>query len=168
MLITNQFKQWWQRLRGQPPVVAAHLALGQRGERLAREYLKRQGYRIVATNLKIRLGRGLSGQPLSGEIDIVAYEGAVLCFVEVKTRTSTDYAPPEAAVNLAKQRQIARTARRYRQLLAVLEEPYRYDVVSVVLAEANRPVLDLHRGYFTDEKLRKRAFAWQHDLSYRR
>lgn len=132
------------------PPRAAHLELGERGERAALEYLKEyEGYDIVATNFRVPLGRGLRGQKLTGEIDIVAYEGDMLVFVEVKTRTSDEFAPPERAVGLRKQRQIARAARRYRQLMKVIAEPHRYDVVTVIPG-ARGDRVELLRGYFDD------------------
>src|SRR3989442_11508578 len=112
---------------------AAHLELGERGERMAVDYLREyEGYRIVVTNFRVPLGRGLRGQKLTAEIDVIAYDGAMLTFVEVKTRTSDDLVAPERAVDLRKQRQIAKAARRYRRLMKVYEEPYRYDVVTVL------------------------------------
>ena len=75
--------------KGAKPERAAHLELGERGERAALEYLKgRKGYEIVATNFLVPLGRGLRSQKLTGEIDIIAYDGDTLVFIEVKTRTS--------------------------------------------------------------------------------
>lgn len=106
-------------------------------------------YRIVATGFLVPLGRGLSGHRITGEIDIIAYDEGCLVFVEVKTRTSTDVAVPERAVDLRKQRQIARTARRYRQMMGVADEPYRYDVVTVVVGEGELKV-ELLRSYFDD------------------
>jgi putative endonuclease len=138
---------------------AAHLELGERGERAALEYLKTQeGYKIVATNFLLPLGRGLRGQKLTGEIDIIAYEDDTLVFIEVKTRASGEFIAPERAVDLRKQRQIARAARKYRQLMRVLREPHRYDVVTVIpLAEGNR--IELLRGYFDDRVFqRSRSF----------
>jgi putative endonuclease len=138
---------------------AAHLALGERGERMALDYLtKYEGYQIVATNFLVPLGRGLRGQKQTAEIDVIAYDRNVLAFVEVKTRTSDDLAAPDRAVDLRKQRQIARAARRYRQLMKVIEEPYRYDVVTVLPGE-NEDAIELLRGYFDDRIfLRSRYF----------
>ena len=95
---------------------APHLALGQRGERLAAAYLERQGYRLVARNFVLPVGRNRRGAIVNAEIDIVGYDGPVLCFIEVKTRASDWYAAPEANVDLRKQRQITRAARVYRRL----------------------------------------------------
>jgi putative endonuclease len=139
------------RLRRRTNVArAAHLELGVRGERMALEYLRDyQGYQIVATNFQVPLGRGLRGQKLTAEIDVIAYEDDTLAFIEVKTRTSDDLVAPERAVDLRKQRQIARAARRYRQLMKVYQEPYRYDVVTV-LPGGTGDEIELFRGYFDD------------------
>lgn len=128
----------------------AHLRLGEQGERAALEFLKRdRGYKIVATNFRLPLGRNLRGQRLTAEVDIIAYDGDTLAFVEVKTRTSDEVAAPERAVDLRKQRQIARAARRYRRLMNVVDESYRYDVVTVKPREGGYKV-ELLRGYFDD------------------
>jgi putative endonuclease len=137
---------------------AAHLELGERGEAAARDYLKHnEYYEIVVTNFRVPLGRALAGQKLTGEIDIIAYDGATLCFVEVKTRSADEFAAPERAVDLRKQRQIARAARRYRQLMKVTTEAYRYDVVTVI-ARADGPRIELLRGYFDDRVFRRSRF----------
>lgn len=137
---------------------AAHLELGERGEQKALEYLaKYEGYRIVATNFRVPLGRGLRGQKLNGEIDVVAYDDQTLAFIEVKTRTSRDLAAPERAVDLRKQRQIARAARRYRQLMKVAGERYRYDVVTV-LRDSSGDQIELLRGYFDDRVFRRSRY----------
>jgi putative endonuclease len=129
---------------------AAHLELGERGEVVAADYLKRnEGYEIVATNFLMPLGRGLGGQKLTGEIDIIAYDGPTLVFIEVKTRRSDEFIAPERAVDLRKQRQIARAARRYRQLMNVQSEAYRFDVVTVI-ARADGDHIEVLRRYFDD------------------
>ena len=140
------------------PSQAPHLELGARGERAAREYLKHvAGYRIVAMNFVVPLGRGIKNQKITGEIDIVAYDRETLVFVEVKTRTSDEFASPERAVDLRKQRQIARAARRYRQMMKVSEEPYRYDVVTVLHGAAEFKI-ELLRGYFSDSVFQKSRY----------
>ena len=141
---------------------AAHL-LGKRGEQLAAAYLEQQGYRIVAANFSLPVGRNLRGAILNAEIDLVAYEGATLCFVEVKTRASDWFAPPQVNVDLRKQRQIARAARAYRRMLDLETAPYRYDVVSVILPAATDTVakiqIEILRGFWTEAKLRKRHWS---------
>src|SRR6185295_9574774 len=137
---------------------AAHLELGERGERLALDYLKHyEGYQIVVTNFRVPLGRGFRGQKQSGEIDIVAYDAGTLAFIEVKTRTSDELVAPERAVDLRKQRQIARASRRYRQLMKVMDEPYRYDVVTV-LPDSRGDQIELIRGYFDDRVFQRSRY----------
>lgn len=136
------------------------LDLGQRGERLAAEYLERAGYSIVATNFQISVGRNLRGALVRAEIDVVAYEGATLCFIEVKTRASINFAAPERNVDLRKRRQISRAARAYRRLLGLEGAPHRYDVVSIILPaqtdNSEAPSLQLFRGFWVDHKPRPR------------
>jgi putative endonuclease len=151
------------------PARTPHLQPGASGERLAAEYLKRRGYRVVVTNFVAPLGRGLAGRALTGEIDIIAYDDATptptLVFVEVKTRSRADFAPPEAAVDLRKQRQIIRAARVYRRMLLLTDEPCRYDVVSIVVGEGAAPGVMLLRGYFTEERF-KRGGWWSREGRY--
>ena len=145
-------------LRRRNAARAAHLELGELGERLALDYLTDyEGYQIVATNFRVPLGRGLRGQKLTAEIDVIAYDDKTLAFIEVKTRTSDVVVTPERAVDLRKQRQIARAARRYRQLMKVYREPYRYDVVTV-LPGANGDEIELLRGYFDDRVFQRSRY----------
>jgi putative endonuclease len=149
--------------------LAPHLALGQRGEALAALYLERAGYELLAANFKLPVGRNLRGVLVNAEIDLVAYEGSTLCFVEVKTRASDWYAAPEANVDLRKQRQVARAARAYRRLFGLTSAAYRYDVVSVILPQGDAPRanarIELLKNFWTDEKFRKRRwFDAPHDF----
>lgn len=137
---------------------ARHLQLGERGEQKALEYLADyEGYQIVATNFLVPVGRGLRGQKLTAEIDVIAYDQDTLAFIEVKTRASDDLVPPEHAVNLRKQRQIARAARRYRQLMKVYHEHYRYDVVTVLPSDAGDEI-ELLRGFFDDRVFQRSRY----------
>ncbi|MBC7808224.1 MAG: YraN family protein [Akkermansiaceae bacterium] len=112
-------------------------ATGDAGEALAVAFLEsRHGYRIVDTN--VRLGSKRDG--LGGELDIVAWDGETLCFVEVKTRTvtpETHTESPAEAVSLAKQAQIARLAIAYALRNGFLEDSaevaLRFDIVAVRL-----------------------------------
>ena len=140
-----------------------HLALGRRGEELAAAYLLKLGYRIVAANFSVPVGRNRSGAVINIEIDLVAYEGRTLCFVEVKSRASSWFAPPQANVDRRKQRQIARAARVYRRMFDLAGAPYRYDVVTVVLPadedDAHEFEIQLLRNYWTEDMLRKRVWS---------
>jgi len=142
---------------------SAHIALGATGEQLAVAYLERHGFDIVATNVHLPIGRSRRNQIINAEIDIIAYEADTLCFVEVKTRRSDWFAAPEANVDLRKQRQITRAARRYRRLLNLRATAYRYDVVTVILPdEASHipPRIELLPAFWTESKFRKRR--WEH------
>jgi putative endonuclease len=142
--------------------VADHLALGRRGEELAAAFLQQAGYRLVAANFAVPVGRSRLGTLIKVEMDLVAYEGQTLCFVEVKSRGSDWFAPPQANVDRRKQRQIIRAARAYRRMFGVEDEPYRYDVVTVVMADvADRsPVeIKLLRNFWQEAGLRKRHWT---------
>lgn len=135
---------------------AAHFDLGRRGEALAVEHLEQSGYRLVASNFSLPIGRNLRDVVINAEIDVVAYDGATLCFVEVKTRASDDFAPPQVNVDLRKRRQIARAALAYRRLLALTTAPYRFDVVTVVLpVDGSAPRIQLMKNFWTAETLRR-------------
>jgi putative endonuclease len=149
---------------------APHLLLGQRGERLAAERLEELGYTLLASNFTLPVGRNMRGALVHAEIDLIAYDGPVLCFVEVKTRASDWFAAPEQNVDLRKQRQIARAARVYRRMFGLVGASYRYDVVSVILPPTDdqgragqRARLEVLRNFWTDEKFRKRRWAATHD-----
>lgn len=106
-------------------------ALGRLGEEAARDLLERRGYRIIDVN--VRFGRK-SG--LVGELDIVAWDGPTLAFVEVKTRRARGdlIVSPVEAVTPAKQRQIATLALAYAARHGLCDDiPIRFDVVAVVL-----------------------------------
>jgi putative endonuclease len=130
-------------------IPSAHLALGRRGEELAAAYLQQRGFRIVAANFSLPVGRNRLGVLINVEIDLVAYEAETLCFVEVKTRSSDWFAAPEVNVDRRKQRQIARAARAYRHMFGLTNEPFRYDVVTVLLPTAD----------WTDASLRKQVWS---------
>jgi putative endonuclease len=145
----------------EPNNLASHFELGRRGEALALEHLERAGYRIVAANFSVPIGRNTRDVIVSAEIDVVAYDGPTLCFIEVKTRASDEFAPPQVNVDRRKRRQIARAARGYRRMLGLIDAPYRYDVVTVVSPSSAKqidaePRIELLKNFWTDKKLRKR------------
>ncbi|MGQ0540804.1 MAG: YraN family protein [Blastocatellia bacterium] len=138
--------------------------LGVRGESLAAEYLKERGYRLVLANFRVPVGRNSRGVQITGEIDLIALDGNVLCFIEVKTRRSADFTPILTAVDLRKQRQITRTSRVYRNIFGVSAMDYRYDVISVLMLKAEEPVIELVKGFWHEGKFRKRAWSHQQDF----
>ena len=125
------------------------IELGKLGEAYAAAYLDQLGYRLVAANFTLPVGRNLRGAVVNAELDLVAYDQSTLCFIEVKTRASDWFAPPQANVDLRKRRQIARAARAYRRLFELENDPYRFDVVTVVLTDSESPRVDLLKNYFT-------------------
>jgi len=135
----------------------AHFDLGRRGEALAIQYLEQHGYRIVGANFLLPIGRNLRDVVVHAEIDVVAYDGSALCFVEVKTRASDDFAPPQINVDLRKRRQISRAALAYRRMLGLVSAAYRYDVVTVVAKpDGSEPHIELLKGFWSDAQLKKR------------
>lgn len=130
------------------------------GEAYATAYLEQLGYRLVAMNFTLPVGRNLQGRTINAELDIIAYEGDTLCFVEVKTRASNWFAPPQVNVDLRKRRQIARAAHAYRHMMGIEDEPFRYDVVTVVMPDADPEVtglkIELLRNFWREDRVRKR------------
>jgi len=108
-----------------------------RGEEAAVAYLRGQGYRIIARNWRCRLG----------EIDIVARDGDVLVFVEVKSRRSSAFGTPQAAVDARKQRKLSLVALQYLQAERVSPGPARFDVVAVTLRDGGIEI-ELFRNAF--------------------
>lgn len=119
----------------------AHHLTGRRGEEDAYFYLRRRGYVIVARNY--RTAR------LHGEIDLIGWDKDVLCFIEVKTRTTRDVKPAEAAVDREKRRAIRRVARDYLRSLPERQFPqtpqWRFDVVSVYYDQQKNAANDSRR-----------------------
>lgn len=143
-------------LDAQAPTVTP---LGEQGEQLASEFLINNGYRIVVTNFKVPIGRNTKGVAVTGEIDIIALDGETLCFVEVKTRRSDEFAPVIAAVDNRKQRQIIRTARVYRRIFDIRDIKYRYDVVTVLFPKHVEPTIELVKGFWTESKFKKQKWT---------
>ena len=126
-------------------------SLGQLGESYAAAYLDQLGYRLVAANFTLPVGRNLRGAIVNAEIDLIGYDGDTLCFVEVKTRASDWFAPPQVNVDRRKRRQITRAARVYRQMLGLEDEPHRFDVVTVIMNDTT-PKIELLRNFFYPQK----------------
>ncbi len=115
--------------------VARHLRTGHRGEEDAYFYLRHLGYVMVARNFR--------SPRRHGEIDLIAWHHDVLCFIEVKTRTSHDVKPAETAVDRDKWRQLSAVAREYmRPFPADLQ--WRFDLITVYYdRHSNRPQFQL-------------------------
>ncbi len=121
---------WLAALRGQ-------VALGRRGERAAERHLRRNGYRIVARNFRAA----------GAEIDLVAIDGDILVFVEVKTRRSRAAGAPEEAVDERKQTRMRRAAEVFARRYRADEIEMRFDIVAVD-ASGKRLEIELLRNAF--------------------
>ncbi len=111
--------------------------LGKKGEEIALRFLKKKGYRLIEKNYVCKMG----------EMDIIAKEKDTLVFIEVKTRTSTEFGPPQLAVNSRKQRQLSKVALNYLNEKRLKDVKARFDVVSVRYSQ-NEPELDLIKDAF--------------------
>jgi putative endonuclease len=130
--------------RGRGTATAAHLVVGEDGEDAAHFYLRRKEYTVVA--------RRWSAGNVPGDLDLIAWQGPMLCFVEVKTRTARDMTPAEAAVDEHKRKTLRRLARQYiRQLPGDSSPQARFDVISVYLTAGRKPEI----AHFEN------AFTWQ-------
>ncbi|MGI9035333.1 MAG: YraN family protein [Pyrinomonadaceae bacterium] len=133
--------------------------VGAEGERLALEFLTKNNYRIVCANFKTPVGRNRRGAIVTGEIDLIVYDAATLCFIEVKTRRSDAFASPLAAIDLRKQRQIIRAARMYRKIFHLRQVKFRYDAISIVLPKNSKPKVEYFKSFWTESKFRKNFWA---------
>jgi putative endonuclease len=124
------------RRRGEAP----HLATGRRGERAAFFYLRRLGFVVTA--------RGWRTGKARGDVDLVAWEKDVLCFVEVKTRTTRAVAPAEAAVDEDTNRMLRKMAHDYVRQLPKRDVPVRFDILSIYFEAGKSADFELFRGAF--------------------
>jgi len=137
--VTLRFLDRLNGLLPGPSQGPAHQRTGRRGEEDAYFYLRRRGYVMVARNFRSPRRRG--------EIDLIGWERDVLCFIEVKTRTTRDVKPAQAAVDPAKKRELSAMAREYLRHLPPLCH-CRFDVVSVYYEQAGVPQFELFRNAF--------------------
>ncbi len=105
--------------------------LGRIGESKAEKFLKKLGYKILERNFKNKIG----------EIDLIAKDKDYVVFVEVKTRSSSEYGLPSEAVNRVKQKKYKMLAQSYLQMKGLLDSQVRFDVVEIENNEINH-ILD--------------------------
>jgi putative endonuclease len=130
----------WLATRTLPPdKTSAHLLTGRRGEEAAYFHLRELGYTIIARNFRSPRCRG--------EIDLIGWDKDVLCFIEVKTRTTRDVKPGEAAVDRDKRRELAVVVRDYLRRLPPSCQ-WRFDVVGVYCdhSKASQPQVEVFRN----------------------
>lgn len=112
--------------------------LGRASERLAQRVLASHGYVIERTNVRFPVG----------ELDIVARDGQTLCFIEVRSTSSSEWGGPLASIDERKRRRLIRAARWYLGDQAVLPPEIRFDVLAVDWHAGRAPTVELVRGAF--------------------
>jgi len=122
--------------------------LGRKGEDLAVKFLRKNGYKILARNYSCKLG----------EIDAVAYNDGVVCFIEIKARTASarpgadDHGGPEAGVDRSKRKKMSRAAVAYLRDKRLEDVECRFDVVSVILpAAGGKPRIEIFKDAFVPD-----------------
>ena len=118
---------------------------GIRGETYAYWYLRRHGYILVARNFTFA--------GIKGEIDMAAYDGSTLAFVEVKTRSPSapGSATPEEAVNWEKRRTLVRMAQAFLRARHLDASSCRFDVLAIEARPGAPPHVRLHKNAFRPE-----------------
>ena len=102
-----------------------NIAKGKEGEYIARKYLTSKGYLMLESNYRNKIG----------EIDLIAFDKDILVFIEVKTRTSTDYGYAFEAVDYRKQRKIINTSLVYIKYKKYIDTQIRYDIIEIYLTD---------------------------------
>ncbi|MFT4176070.1 MAG: YraN family protein [Luteolibacter sp.] len=113
--------------------------LGEYGEKIAADYLRSQGIKLLAKNYR---------SPHRGEVDLIAQNGKLLLFVEVKTRTHGAKIRGLDAVTRDKQTLIERGANSWLKRLGTREVPWRFDVIEVIVSEGEKPRINHIRDAF--------------------
>lgn len=119
-----------------PLLLRRLISFGRRSEILGIDYLRSLGYRVVASSYRTK----------NGEVDIIAWDGDILVFLEVKARQSGD--PPEDSVGFRKQERIKRAARTYLARHRLNGATYRFDILAVTTLAGHPPEFRLLRDAF--------------------
>jgi putative endonuclease len=106
------------------------ITTGKEGEKIAADFLKKSGYRIIDKNFRCPLG----------EIDIVAREKGAIVFVEVKTRKSSELGYPEEAVGVRKQKKMSQLAMWYLQKKKIIDISARFDVIAITMLSSGNEI----------------------------
>ena len=117
---------------------SAHLITGKQGEKIAANYLKKNGYKIVERNYHCKFG----------EIDIIALNRDILSFIEIKTRSSREHIPPELTVTKHKQDKIKRSAAHYLGKHGIENRYCRFDIVAITLEKGGKDIV-LYKNAFS-------------------
>ena len=124
-------------------MTARHIESGIEGEKIAARALKKKKYKIIERNFRTP----------AGEIDIVARDGNCLVFVEVRTRSSTEFGLPQETIRAKKQKRLFAAARWYMQKRRVGEDACRFDVVAVIVPkDRSKPQIEVIEDAFRPDK----------------
>lgn len=119
--------------------MAQHNDLGNQGEQIAHDFLIKKGYKILEQNW--RIGRA--------EVDLIAMDGEVMVFIEVKTRSDNYFGEPESAVNQRKMDLLTHAASVY--MYEVNHEwEFRFDVVSILIRHGKTYVTHFEDAFWND------------------
>lgn len=140
ILCLEKFTDLMDRAAAKRSREAPHLAMGRRGERAALFYLRKLGFVVTAQSWRTPKARG--------DLDLIAWENDVLCFVEVKTRSTRAVAPAEAAVDAEKKRMLRKMAHYYVRQLPNRDVPVRFDILSIYFESGRSADFTLFRGAF--------------------
>lgn len=143
-------KMGWTHPNASPS--AKQNSLGYRGEVAAADFLRGLGYQIVCHGY----------QTSDGELDLVAIDGEVVVYVEVKTLQRPG-SRPEAAVDRRKRKQLIKLARAFAASRGLLHQRSRFDVVAVVWPDPNQPPQIRHHMHaFRDDDHQRGVFRREH------
>jgi putative endonuclease len=118
--------------------MSKNIELGNQGERIAKDYLVKKDYQILETNWRFS----------RAEVDLIAMDGQVLVFVEVKTRSSALFGEPELAVNQHKQQLMVDAANAYMEQINH-EWEVRFDIISILLQEETHNIKHFEDAFFS-------------------
>ena len=128
----------WQWLLGRAGLPKDPADLGRWGEDQARQFLQGKGFTTIARNW--RFGKG--------ELDLVMADGRAIVFVEVKSRADEDFAPAKISITTKKKKTLLRTAKCFLRKYNISDRPLRFDVVTVVRDDADKPQIKHYRNAF--------------------
>lgn len=122
-------------------MIFSPLKSGNKAETFACKFLSRKGYKIISRNYRTKFG----------EIDIIAQDEDILCFVEVKYRKNSDFGNPEDFVDFRKQKKLLKTAKIYLAQKRISEVNIRFDIIGLVSDSKNKYIAKLIKNAFEDD-----------------
>lgn len=113
--------------------------LGRAGEKESERFLRRQGHKIVCRNYRCP----------AGEIDLISLDGKTIVFTEVKTRSDSERANPEDAVNPTKRRRLVASAKCFIQQTRSQGRAYRFDILALTVNAKGGLDIEHFKGAFS-------------------